>query len=314
MKKDKNIIYVNNSIYVLQYPGGKNLGVSYGILKGIYEDKKYNFMHVCSTEKGSSGSPIINLINNKVIGIHKKSDNNNNYNIGLFINYVIDDFINNINNNKSIIKELNKRFNLNLKDNDILEKLNLSFKILDIKKLDEMRINNLEILYLSNNKISDIKVLEKVKFENLKELYLICNEISDIKVLEKVNFKILKKLDLRNNKISDIEILEKVKFENLKELNLSINRISDIKILEKVKFENLEILYLSNNNISDIKVLEKVKFEKLEKLYLSNNKISDIKVLEKVKFENLKKLDLRNNKISVIESKIWKFKRIKFKY
>jgi len=72
MKKDKNIIYVNNSIYVLQYPGGKNLGVSYGILKGIYEDKKYNFMHVCSTEKGSSGSPIINLINNKVIGIHKK--------------------------------------------------------------------------------------------------------------------------------------------------------------------------------------------------------------------------------------------------
>jgi len=63
MKKDKNIIYINNSIYILQYPGGKRLGVSYGILKGIYEDKKYNFQYVYSTEGGSSGSPIINLIN-----------------------------------------------------------------------------------------------------------------------------------------------------------------------------------------------------------------------------------------------------------
>ena len=69
MKKDKNIIYKNNSIYILQYPGGKILGVSYAILKGIYEDKKYNFNHVCSTEEGSSGSPIINLIIISLIGI-----------------------------------------------------------------------------------------------------------------------------------------------------------------------------------------------------------------------------------------------------
>jgi len=67
MNKDKNITYVNNSIYVLQYPEGKSIGVSYEILKGIYEDKKYNFKHVCSTEEGSLGSPIINLINNMVI-------------------------------------------------------------------------------------------------------------------------------------------------------------------------------------------------------------------------------------------------------
>jgi V8-like Glu-specific endopeptidase len=106
MEKD-NIIYKKNSIYILQYPGGKRLGVSYGILKGIYEDKEYNFNHLCSTEEGSSGSPIINLINNKVIGIQKESDNKNNYNMGLFINYAIDDFINNINinNNINIIKE-----------------------------------------------------------------------------------------------------------------------------------------------------------------------------------------------------------------
>jgi len=324
MKKDKNIIYINNSIYILQYPRSKKLGVSYGILKGIYEDKKYNFNHICSTEEGSSGSPIINLINNKVIGIQKESNNQNSYNVGLFLNYAIEDFIYNI-NNKYIIKELNERFNLNLNDTENLEKLKIRWKGINIDKLDKMRIDNLKELDLSNNDISDIKVLEKVKFENLEKLDLSHNQISDIKVLKKVKFENLEILDLSWNEISDIKILEKVKFENLKELylynnkisdikvleivkfenleilKLSGNQISDIKVLEKVKFENLEILYLSFNNISDIKVLEKVKFENLNELYLSVNKISDIKVLEKVKFGNLEKLDLSVNKISDIK-------------
>ena len=73
MKKDSNALYLNNSIYILHYPLGNKLGVSYGILQRIYEDKKYNFGHLCSTRKGSSGSPILNLTNNKVIGIHKEA-------------------------------------------------------------------------------------------------------------------------------------------------------------------------------------------------------------------------------------------------
>ena len=127
MKKGGNKLYINNTIYIIQYPGGKRLGVSYGILNGIYEDKEYNFNHLCCTEEGSSGSPIINIINNKVIGIHKESEKN--YNKGLFINYAIEDFINKNNiNKKDIIKELNENFNLNLKDNDNLEKLDLRYK------------------------------------------------------------------------------------------------------------------------------------------------------------------------------------------
>ena len=44
-------------------------------------------------------------------------------------------------------------------------------------------------LSLKNNKISDIKVLERVKFEKLELLDLGGNKISDINILEKVNFK-----------------------------------------------------------------------------------------------------------------------------
>ena len=104
MKKGSNKLYINNTIYIIQYPGGKRLGVSYGILNKIYEDKEYNFNHLCCTEEGSSGSPIINIINNKVIGIHKEADKK--YNMGLFINYAVEDFIKKNNMNKIYIGKI----------------------------------------------------------------------------------------------------------------------------------------------------------------------------------------------------------------
>ena len=66
--ENKNKEYEDKTIYIIQYPKGE-LSVSYGILANITLDKIYNFHHKCSTEKGSSGSPILTL-NNKVFGIH----------------------------------------------------------------------------------------------------------------------------------------------------------------------------------------------------------------------------------------------------
>ena len=88
--KNKNNNYIDETIYIIQYPEGK-LSVSYGILDKIYEDKKYNFNHKSSTKGGSSGSPILNL-NNKVIGIHKEGLQNR-YNKGTFLNYPVKEFI-----------------------------------------------------------------------------------------------------------------------------------------------------------------------------------------------------------------------------
>ena len=95
-------IYKNKSIYLLHYPNEKNACVSYGLLHNI---DKYNIMHNCTTDNGSFGSPILNLQNNKVIGIHNKSSIN--YNIGTLLKLPIKDFINedekdliNINNTK----------------------------------------------------------------------------------------------------------------------------------------------------------------------------------------------------------------------
>ena len=186
------------------------------------------------------------------------------------------DNILNIDNSKKL-NEIDL-FNNNISDIKILEKIKFdNLEILDLSMnyisninfLENDNFKNLKILNLYNNGISDIKILEKVKFEKLEELYLADNNISNICVLFKSNFKELKILDLSKNKISSIHALEKVKFENLEILNLSRNKISSFNTLEKVKFKNLKILNLSRNNISSINDLEKVKFENLEILFLT---------------------------------------------
>ena len=67
-KNNEKIFYEEKQIYILQYPKGEDACVSFGLINQI---DKYDIKHTCSTDNGSSGSPIINLKNNKVIGIHK---------------------------------------------------------------------------------------------------------------------------------------------------------------------------------------------------------------------------------------------------
>ena len=59
-----NNIYKNESLYVLNYLGGKEIVISYGFFAKLDGSKIY---HKCSTDFGSSGSPILSLENNKLI-------------------------------------------------------------------------------------------------------------------------------------------------------------------------------------------------------------------------------------------------------
>ena len=93
-------IYENKSIYILNYR--ERILVSYGILSEINEENGIN--HKCNTEKGSSGSPILSLKNNKLIGIHYRSSNKYEFNKGTLIIYPIIEF-NKMNKNINIIRK-----------------------------------------------------------------------------------------------------------------------------------------------------------------------------------------------------------------
>ena len=117
---EDNDIY-NRSVYILQYPkfGYEQIAsVSYGIMKQCLE--KYNIIHQCSTEYGSSGSPIINLSNNKVIGIHKQNVKIKNFNRGTLLKYPINEYLNKYKNNE------NGGGNEGNKNNEIIIKMNIT--------------------------------------------------------------------------------------------------------------------------------------------------------------------------------------------
>ena len=89
-----------------------------------------------------------------------------------------------------LLKEMNLKFNLNIKDIDInglnLENKNLVNDI--IGHLTKIKFYNLKFLNFKKNNISDIRELEKAKFKKLEYLSLSENNISNIDILEKVNF------------------------------------------------------------------------------------------------------------------------------
>ena len=80
-KTDK---FIDKSIYMI-HSNQETLYVSYGLVNDIGKNQSYNFMHTCKAFNGSSGSPILNLENNKIIGIH--SSTNANINEGFFLNF-----------------------------------------------------------------------------------------------------------------------------------------------------------------------------------------------------------------------------------
>ena len=207
-KYDKSFLK-NNDIFILQYPNGNDISFSYGKILSI-KDNIIN--HNSSTEKGSSGSPIIRRCNEDyIIGLHFGGYKNNEYNLAI----TFDSILNNIkeqinkgakggknlgksNENNDIdnnLIEFNKKFNLNIKSN--ITKLDLSYKSIEcINYLENLTFKELKELYLYNSGISDIGFLEKVKFDKLEKLNLARNIISNITILEKVNFKELKELYL----------------------------------------------------------------------------------------------------------------------
>ncbi len=83
--------YEKDSIYILHYANAEEAKVSFG--KGIKKLDNYDIKHLCHTEPGSSGGPILSRMTNKVIGIHKGSIGKGkcDYNIGTFLKYPLNE-------------------------------------------------------------------------------------------------------------------------------------------------------------------------------------------------------------------------------
>ena len=165
-KENPNKYFKNISVYIIHYEKGKKTKFSNGLIKCIEEDD-YTIRHICPTEHGSSGSPILNLNNYKVIGVHKGTKEGKNWNLGTILKSPIDDFIKEISKeteinillhnkcvSKKTVKVIDSLFSLR---NKLRNDIKVDFFFVDYDEVDKNDENNIIIKeILKNNK--DIEI------------------------------------------------------------------------------------------------------------------------------------------------------------
>ena len=102
-----DVNYINQNIYIPQYPEGKNLSYSEG---KIQSDKNNELIYDASTERGSSGSPIFLKETTEVIGVHKQGSSKILKNKGISIFSIIKTLESRNKDNKLANKLVNNNF------------------------------------------------------------------------------------------------------------------------------------------------------------------------------------------------------------
>ena len=105
MKKTKILKKNYEFRKVIKYQNGEKVHASYGLTKDFEQD--FIIRHLCITESGSSGSPLLNLSNHKVIGIHKAGSEKFSFNYAIILKLPIKEFI------KKYKKEINNNYDNN---------------------------------------------------------------------------------------------------------------------------------------------------------------------------------------------------------
>ena len=256
-----NELFRNKSILLLHYPKGTKMHFSQGSIKCINEDDFYNIRHLCNSSGGSSGGPLINALNFRIIGIHKGAPSDGkNYNLGTFLKGPINDFINKIKNNenklgikkeKVDIKNIedNIENDLHTKENEKIEN-NQNFKI---DYIDEIAIQY-KIDKIKYSK--DIQIFGDKFVENNKNLCRIIFNGNEYDLCSKINI---------NNKQLSNNIFEiKLKgINNIKDMRYMFNDCESLSYLPDIskwntsQVTNMSYMFYNCKSLSSLPDISK---------------------------------------------------------
>ena len=326
VNKEKNFLknyYKKHPIYIINYKNGDIVYSSYGLLKGINENTN-EIYHLCCTEKGSSGSPILSLKSNMVIGLHKGANKNYDFNVGILMKDIKDEFskflenlykINNLkgsklinskipnNSNYYINKDINNNYikisnnQINNKNSNYLHYFNTVNKNNNAAKFSKQTKDNNKINFLSSNIINDFNYLNNSKNNNIMNNIRIKIGHKNIdNINRKTNNNKYKTVDKNKNIINNINNgrTNSIYFKGVNKyknhyIDNKINNIeSNNKIFKTVNKNN----NIANNIESNNKILKTVN--------KNNNIVNNINnIKSNNNFKNVNKI----NKISIIKNK-----------
>ena len=294
-----NNIYSNKSIYLINYPDDKDVFVSFGQPPKLNDTEE--IMHKCVTKEGSSGSPILLMNNQKLIGIHYGTYKKYEDNKGILIIYSIIE-LNKIKGKKLIINKegtLNNNgideeifFNCNnKKDEKNIRKIN-SYKPLSLLNRQNCffnHINNYEYKFGVDEHFG-------TRIKNILNKHSYFYKNNRRKYQNKSNLNISTRYfnqnsSSKNMNISNSSSIEKIKFVERTEINRNKSD-SHLKNYKKILFKDKKEYYGIQ------KVATAKNNEKRQKLYL--NPQNNPKFLaDKLKKNN----DYNNKKFNITEKK-----------
>ena len=231
-------------VYLLHYPKGVQIKKAEGLIKNINEEDEYSLEHFCDSSEGSSGGPIINALNYKVIAIHKGgARGNKNYNLGTFLKKPFEDIKEEIIINKESKNklEIQKNTEENKETNSFNEDININRENKEkenntIKNTEEFN-DEITILYKIDKEIleeDNKKNNNDSKIQNYKFVIFGDNFVKKNKKLCKIIIngqekELCSELDLNNITLNE-DILE-IKLKGMNKINSIYEMFKNSKFL-----------------------------------------------------------------------------------
>ena len=167
-------VFIDNDIFTLQFPKGNDLSFSGGKILSIENDK---LLHNCSTNFGSSGSPILSRYSNcSVIGLHYGGEKGNSFNLSTPISAILE----NINNNFIKKKEKNEgkneqnEQNEKIKEEIVVDKSHKNYIVATFEITEENVNKDIRIICtfedIRREGKTFVYAIDHPKYENLKEI------------------------------------------------------------------------------------------------------------------------------------------------
>ena len=248
--------YKNQSIYILHYPNSLMASISFGYGLLSNNISKYDIEHRCNTSPGSSGGPILNLLTNKVIGIHKGSVASRGFNLGTLLKYPLNTLKNEI------------RMKVKIDKYDVNEKIKIFNGKNSILYVDDKIIESENYFIPEKEGIFSIRLIIKNPNEDCSRMFQFCSRIIDMDLtsFDTTNVtnmygmfshcKNLKNLDLSSFNTKNVTNMSEM-FEycrNLENINLSSFDTSNVKDMEGMFYlcTNLINIDLSSFNTKNV--------------------------------------------------------------
>ena len=295
-----NNMYINKSIYILQYPNNEKVSVSYGIIKDIDFFQTFDIRHFCITDNGSSGSPIMNLINYKLLGIHKGTDKNYNYNKGTLLIYPVKEFISQIGKKKNFIKGV-----LDIQLNEINESVMYSKEGIDIylnnKKINMIKENKectIEYNFEKNGQpIFEININENVTsmegfFENCSNIISL-----DLSNFDSSNINNMSFMFTDCNKLKEIKGINKLNTNKVKDMNCMFQECNELESLDLSNFDtstvtDMSFMFNQCNKLIEIKGINNFDTNKVTNMGSMFQECNELEYLDLSNFDTSNVIDM----------------------